>query len=508
MNTKKWLTLGLSVALAATAALAACAPTEPNTPDEGDNPSTPHVHTYTKWDYSDTEHWRVCPDDGEIDVSTRAKHSFDRVTHVCISCGYEEPHTHSYTAWRYDILQHWKVCPDDKAIDESTRGSHNYVEGVCEDCGRKEPEMYVYGVGREAFGNVGHWPTVSDIRGKKDQWVKMELGDDGKYTADVYLTPDALFAVGDAVSLVRYPAAGDPDATTGALQVETANTYTVTFDPADGSVTFAVHAHTYVWKYDADSHWKVCSTKDQAVDESSRGTHSYDSDTHACVCGAVETVSCDHSKGYSFNYTELPECNAEGGTLQKTCPDCSDTQDVHYDKGFGTGLSNTVSPSSLTVLTNAGTYYLRGANGFKFETTTAGTYTFRFAGKLIPAMQDVKLDGFYIGDTYPMAMIPPLVAIAAGKDGTLYAAQIAAYGVQIDGYESGQNKQFNSLTFTVKDTDVADGKKVCVQVIFYISNNLSGSAQTDGYLITVECPAPAAAASAPAEVALIPDRKN
>ncbi len=380
MNTKKWLALGLSVALAATAALAACAPTEPN-PNEGDNPSTPHTHTFTKWDHSDTEHWRVCPDDGEIDVSTRAKHSFNRVTHVCISCGYEEPHTHSYTAWRYDILQHWKACPGDEAVDETTRADHNYVEGVCEDCGRKEPEMYVYGLGREAFGNT-RWPTMSDIRDKKDRWVKMELGEDGKYTADVYLTPDALFAVGDAASLVRYPAAEDPDATTGALQVEAANTYTVTFDPADGSVTFAVHAHTYdVWKYDADNHWKVCSTKDQAVDESSRGAHVYDQEGGKCVCGAVQTVSCDHSKGYVFDYTELPECNAEGGTLQKVCPDCHDAQDVIYSKGFTGDTTAPMTPSTIGDISEEGAFYF--TTGDKFQTlglkiTEAGTYTLTF----------------------------------------------------------------------------------------------------------------------------------
>ncbi len=88
MNTKKWLTLGLTVALAGCLgwAVAACAPTEPN-PNEGDKPTTPHTHTFTGWDHSETEHWRVCPDDGEIDVSTRAPHVF--VGGEC-ECGMKE----------------------------------------------------------------------------------------------------------------------------------------------------------------------------------------------------------------------------------------------------------------------------------------------------------------------------------------------------------------------------------------------------------------------------------
>ena len=274
------------------------------------------------------------------------------------ACGGEKEHTHTYDAWDYNETQHWKYCDEhgsDKSnIDESTREPHHFVEGICDKCEAKEPAMYVYGVGPN-FHSKGTWPGLEQVRNTKDEWVKMELGDDGVYTADIYLTPDDKFAVGNVKTLKSYP---DVSAISDALQVETANTYTVTFNPADKTVTFAVHAHTYdVWKYDADNHWKVCSTKDQTVDESSRAPHVYDQPDNKCVCGAVETVSCEHSNGYVFDYDELPAAEADGGTLQKTCPDCKDKQTVTYSKGFtGDGTMMNI-PSTIGDISEEGTYY-------------------------------------------------------------------------------------------------------------------------------------------------------
>ncbi len=90
MNTKKWLTLGLTVALAGCLgwAVAACAPTQPNTPDdpnEGDNPG--HTHTYDAWDHDATQHWKYCDEHGtdksNIDETTRANHTFKNSTCEC-----------------------------------------------------------------------------------------------------------------------------------------------------------------------------------------------------------------------------------------------------------------------------------------------------------------------------------------------------------------------------------------------------------------------------------------
>ncbi len=502
MNTKKWLALGLSVALAATAALAACAPEQPKEPDEGDKPSTPHTHTFTKWDYSDTEHWKVCPDDGELDVSSRAPHKVDKKTHTC-ECGYVAPHTHSYTQWAHDADQHWKVCPDDGAVDpDFPKADHSFDgDGKCE-CGYQKPEVYL--VGMIASKPTSKLPNVWQQLGEnvteavRKNCIKMELGEDGEtYEVEVLLSKTDQIKVYDCSSAEAYPN------NVSWVSVSEKNGYLVSWKPGDAEPTFRVHDHTF-GKYasDAGKHWKVC-TLDGTV-EPGVEKQDHDFSNGDCVCGQKAPEACKHTNGYSFAYTELPEASAEGGTLQKTCPDCHDTQDVHYDKGLGTACNTGIG--GKTVLT-AGTYYLRGTNGFRFETTTAGTYTFRFEGKLIPTMADVKLHTFYIGSSYLSMFANAKCAIQACGEGGKYKEQIAAYDVQIDGFVNGQSKQFNSLTFTVKDTDVADGKKVCVQVVFYISSSAQ-SVNTDGYLITVECPAPAAAASAPAEVAMLPDTKH
>lgn len=49
-----------------------------------------HEHSYTKWNYSETQHWKECPDDGEADESTYGEHRFDSDTDTTCNdgCGY------------------------------------------------------------------------------------------------------------------------------------------------------------------------------------------------------------------------------------------------------------------------------------------------------------------------------------------------------------------------------------------------------------------------------------
>ena len=49
-----------------------------------------------------------------------------------------DDHTHEYTEWGKDATQHWKVCPEDGEIDESTKADHSYgADGKCE-CGAEQ----------------------------------------------------------------------------------------------------------------------------------------------------------------------------------------------------------------------------------------------------------------------------------------------------------------------------------------------------------------------------------
>lgn len=56
---------------------------------------------------------------------------------ILVACDNAE-HTHSYTQWSKSDIEHWKVCPEDNEIDESTRANHSYgADGKCE-CGASQ----------------------------------------------------------------------------------------------------------------------------------------------------------------------------------------------------------------------------------------------------------------------------------------------------------------------------------------------------------------------------------
>ncbi len=55
-----------------------------------------------------------------------------------IAAGCSGGHEHSYTEWGYNETQHWKECPDDNEIDESSKANHNFIDGSCE-CGKSQP---------------------------------------------------------------------------------------------------------------------------------------------------------------------------------------------------------------------------------------------------------------------------------------------------------------------------------------------------------------------------------
>ena len=83
-------------------------------------------------------------------------------------------HQHAYTQWDSNGEEHWKVCPDDGAIDESSRGQHTYVDGECE-CGKEEPAPeIVYGTASGQVQLKKYGAAVTDYRG-----VTVSVNDDG-----------------------------------------------------------------------------------------------------------------------------------------------------------------------------------------------------------------------------------------------------------------------------------------------------------------------------------------
>ena len=378
MNKKSWLIVGLSLAMAASigVGISACG-------------GETHTHEYTKWQYDADQHWKVCPADDAMDPAGKSAHDF---TNGDCECGAKKPeHNHTYDAWDYNETQHWKYCDEhgtDKSnIDETTKANHSFgQDGKCE-CGYEEPAVYL--VGNIASKPGSMLPSsfrqagLNVTEAVRKNCIKMELGEDGEtYEAEVFLKTTDQFKVYECSSTSEYPQ------NVSWVSVSENNGYLVSWKPGDAEPTFRVHDHKFE-KYasDASQHWKVCpldGTVEPGVEK-----QDHDFTQGDCVCGQKAPEGCKHENGFSFAYTELPEANADGGTLQKICPDCSATEDVHYDKGFGTACNT--GTGNKTVLTDAGTYYLRGTNGFRFEATQAGTYTFRFEGKLSPTMQDVKL---------------------------------------------------------------------------------------------------------------------
>ena len=83
-------------------------------------------------------------------------------------------HQHTYTQWDSNGEEHWKVCPDDGAIDESSRGQHTYVDGECE-CGKEEPAPeIVYGTASGQVQLKKYGAAVTDYSG-----VTVSVNDDG-----------------------------------------------------------------------------------------------------------------------------------------------------------------------------------------------------------------------------------------------------------------------------------------------------------------------------------------
>lgn len=446
MRFKKLLAAGLVLAmsLTATAGLAACGDPTPPSGDGNTDPPAPHVHTFdtTKWEYNETTHWHPATCEHTDQKGDMARHNF--IDREC-ECGYKQ-------------------------------AAEVYLEGMI--ASKPESNFASY------FQQAGM--SVTEVR---KNCIPMTSTDGETYTAEVFLRKNDRFKVYEYSSKKSYPS------DVSWLAVEEDNGYIVSWKLDDPHPTWKVHDHDFSkYEHDAEQHWKVCSL-DGTVDPDG-GKTGHDFTNGDCVCGQKAPEKCQHPKGYSFAYTTLPEAIAEGGELQKTCPDCLAPENVHYDKGFGTACNT--ATGSKTVLTNAGTYYLRGTNGFRFEATQAGTYTIRFAGKLIPAMQNVKLYVFNIGSSYLTMFTNAKCAIQGGQEGGKYKEQTEAYNVSINGF--GADKQFESLTFTVKDADVTDGKKVCVQVLFFISA-AKESVDTDGYLITIEGPQ-AASVSVAQEYAL------
>lgn len=94
-----------------------------------------HVHNYSEQNNDENYHWNYCPDDNEIDGTSKEAHKDENFDGKCDVCEYEM-HVHAYTAQGKDSNKHWNYCPDDNTIDASSESAHADidVDGYCDVC--------------------------------------------------------------------------------------------------------------------------------------------------------------------------------------------------------------------------------------------------------------------------------------------------------------------------------------------------------------------------------------
>ena len=126
-----------------------------------------HTHQYDKWAYNDTQHWKVCPDDDEIDTTSYANHVYDQANGTKCVCGAEKPaepevpdetceHDYAGQPFVKDTAnpgKHYQVCTKCDQPGASvncatftysaseTAGKHT---ATCSDCGNKVEQDHAY----------------------------------------------------------------------------------------------------------------------------------------------------------------------------------------------------------------------------------------------------------------------------------------------------------------------------------------------------------------------------
>lgn len=437
MKFNKLLATGFALVMALTTAagLAGCNkdPDQPLDPDDGD---TPHVHTFdtSKWESNETMHWHAATCEHTDQKGDLARHSF--TNRECTVCHYKQ-------AAEVYLVGHIASHPTSKNPSEFT------ITGG----------------------------SLTDV---KKNCIKMELAEDGEtYQTEVLLSTKDDFRVYEYASKTLFPNA----LSSSGVRVEEDNGYIVSWKLDEEAPTAKVHDHKYTkWASDANNHWKVCELDEKEPENVQKTPHDFSNGD--CECGQKAPEGCQHSSGYVFAYDTLPEAAADGGNLVKTCPDCLGTQDVRYVAGItGAGKLKCSKSANQHEVTADGLYYVRNAAGFKFTIDKAGTYTITFSGEVMKEAnrKGVKLYALAISETgYIDSVSLSNGIIGAGKDGTNYSKR-DQYGVNIDGYESEGNAQFNSLSITVDEGDLTNGA-LYVQVAFMIC---SGTASADnlGYCL-------------------------
>ena len=385
-------------------------------------------------------------------------------------------------------------------------------------------EMYL--VGKIAAKPTTKWPSEF---GKLDDVTtncyKLELQEDGQtFGLDVHLVTSDTFKVWNYKTHSK-DAGYYPTGMGGDLTVKANGWYFVSWKVGDTTVEVGPHTHRYTeWGKDATQHWKVCPL-DGAIDENSKTAHTYDAETGLCECGAITSSSCAHDAGVDFDYTAetVPTPVAEGGTVKGKCKSCGEEIDaITYDKGVEYSLwKNEAGRHAPVAIEDDKTYYGVVKNGAWDNLNGAAMgYAIHAAGTL-----KVTLTALVYGKgntnafntkSYPIGLHEFYVSQSSLEDGEIesnsYNKGIMRAGTFISNAQPAQKAwmqklvtdepigqsrvEFHSMEVTFEEGDVG-------QYLYFLISCYDGSALCFDVTFT-----PAETIIAPAEVAILPEKKD
>lgn len=182
----------------------------------------------------------------------------------------------------------------------------------------------------------------------------------------------------------------------------------------------------------------------------------------------------------------IPDPVAEGGSLERVCSVCGQSAEaISYIGGF---KDIAEQPTKYAELTQDGTYYATTYSHFTpsaygdadegdgtwiyteaafvaFKITQAGTYTLNFTDLLVQEGRTRVLNYLAIGTAYAFIPDPFSWGIFAGATSPIPTGQLELVTINYNQWESGEKKQFDSITFTATQEQLsAQGGTLCIQV--------------------------------------------
>ncbi len=159
----------------------------------------------------------------------------------------EGGHTHNYTEWKYNDTQHWKICEEDGA--EGPKSNHNLVDGKCE-CGYAEEEEEGM---LSPVGDTDWYDFTGEDYGKED-WA-------GKTIAYQFTGVGNVGAGADSGDGINYPTVMNlytdgsvrilhATVMSGTTTAAAMDTYYGLWENTDGTVSISIN---YVYAYNTEA---------------------------------------------------------------------------------------------------------------------------------------------------------------------------------------------------------------------------------------------------------------